>query len=148
MEKMISRKICSSWWIIQFSENLWKMWENIEIWGSQQPKHEGIIWCQNQATIQQNSFSKDLLATEMKKTFMRKRLYLVLSILWISKIIMNVFWYDYLIQRKSKIMLMDIDSFIVYMKIEDIYKAKDVERRFVASNYELERPSQIGKSNY
>ena len=61
---------------------------------------------------------------------------------------MNVFWYDSLIQRKSKIMLMDIDSFIVYMKIEDIYKAKDVERRFVASNYESERPSQIGKSNY
>ena len=61
---------------------------------------------------------------------------------------MNVFWYDYLIQRKRKIMLMDIDSFIVYMKIDDIYKAKDVERRFFASNYELERPSQIGKSNY
>ena len=37
---------------------------------------------------------------------------------------------------------MDADSFIVYIKTDDIYRdiAKDVETRFDTSNYELERP--------
>ena len=37
---------------------------------------------------------------------------------------------------------MDIDSFIVQIKTDDIYKdiVKDVETRFDASNYELGRP--------
>ena len=36
----------------------WKMWKNIEISNLQQPKHEGIILCQNQVIIQQNIFWK------------------------------------------------------------------------------------------
>ena len=37
---------------------------------------------------------------------------------------------------------MDTDSFIVYIKTNDIYKdvAEDVENRFDTSNYELDRP--------
>ena len=37
---------------------------------------------------------------------------------------------------------MDTDSFIVCMKINDIYKniTKDVETRFENSNYKLDRP--------
>ena len=36
---------------------------------------------------------------------------------------------------------MDTDSFIVYIKIDYIYKdIADVETRFDASNYELDRP--------
>ena len=37
---------------------------------------------------------------------------------------------------------MGTDSFTVYIKTDDIYKniAEDVETRFDASNYELERP--------
>ena len=37
---------------------------------------------------------------------------------------------------------MDTDSFIVYIKIEDIYIeiVKDVESRFYTLNYELDRP--------
>ena len=37
---------------------------------------------------------------------------------------------------------MDTDRFIVYIKADDIYKdiAEDVEPRFHASNYELDRP--------
>ena len=37
---------------------------------------------------------------------------------------------------------MDTDSFIVYIKTDDIYKdiAEDVEIRFDTSNYELDRP--------
>ena len=37
---------------------------------------------------------------------------------------------------------MDTDSFIVYLKTDNIYKyiAEDVETRFDTSNYELDRP--------
>ena len=37
---------------------------------------------------------------------------------------------------------MDADSFIVYIKTDDIYKdiAEDVEIRFATSNYELDSP--------
>ena len=42
---------------------------------------------------------------------------------------------------------MDTDSFIVYIKTDDIYKgiAEDVEIRFDTSNYELETPLLKGK---
>ena len=42
---------------------------------------------------------------------------------------------------------MNMDSFIVYIKTEDIYVdiAKDVKRRFDASHYELNRPLPIGR---
>ena len=39
---------------------------------------------------------------------------------------------------------MDTDSFIVYIETDDIYK--DIETKFNASNYELERPLPEGKS--
>ena len=44
---------------------------------------------------------------------------------------------------------MDTDSFMVYIKIEDIYSdiAKDVETRFDTSNYESDRPLPKGKKN-
>ena len=37
---------------------------------------------------------------------------------------------------------MDTESFIVYIKTDDIYKdiAEDAETRFDVSNYELDRP--------
>ena len=42
---------------------------------------------------------------------------------------------------------METDSFIVYIKTDDIYKniAKDVETRFDTSNYELDSPLTKGK---
>ena len=42
----------------------------------------------------------------------------------------------------------DADSFIVYIKTEDIYKdiAKDVERRYDTSSYDLERSLSKGKN--
>ena len=41
-----------------------------------------------------------------------------------------------------------MDTDIVYTKTDDIYKdiAEDVERRFDASNYELNRPFPKGKN--
>ena len=43
---------------------------------------------------------------------------------------------------------MDTDSFIVYIKSDDIYKyiAKGVKTRFDTSNYELDRPLPKGKN--
>ena len=42
---------------------------------------------------------------------------------------------------------MDRDSFIIYIKTEDIYKdiAEIVETRFDTSNYKLDRPLSKGK---
>ena len=42
---------------------------------------------------------------------------------------------------------MNRDSFIVYIKVNDIYKdiAEDVETRFDISNYKLQRPFPKGK---
>ena len=44
--------------------------------------------------------------------------------------------------EKVKLCYMDIDSFIVCIKTENIYVdiAKDVETRFDTSNYKVERP--------
>ena len=43
---------------------------------------------------------------------------------------------------------MDTDSFIVYIKTDDVYKdiAEDVETRFDTSNYELDGPLPKGKN--
>ena len=80
---------------------------------------------------------KKLLATEMKKTKvkMNKPVYLGLSILEISKILMYKFWYDYMKPKYGhnvKLCYMDTDSFIMHIKTEDFYKdiADDVEKRF------------------
>ena len=49
---------------------------------------------------------------------------------------------------KTKLCFMDKDSFIVYIKTDDIYKdiAEDVETRFDTSNYELDRLLPKGKN--
>ena len=51
--------------------------------------------------------------------------------------------YDYLKSKHDenpKLSLMDIDSFIVHVKTDDIYKdiAEDIKARFDNSNYEIE----------
>ena len=74
---------------------------------------------------------------------MNKPVYLRLSILELSKIVMYRFWYDYVkpkYDEKAKLCYMGTDRFIVYVKTDDIYKdiAEDVETRFGTSNYELD----------
>ena len=80
---------------------------------------------------------------------MNKPVYLGLSILELSKILMYEFWYDYVKPKygeKAKLCYMDTDSFIVYIKT-DIYKdiAEDFETRFDTSNYELDNSLPKGK---
>ena len=91
-------------------------------------------------------FTENLLAIEMEKTeiLMNKPVCLGLSILELSKILMYEFWYDYVkpkYGKKEKSCYMDTDSFIVYIKTDDIYNdiEEDVETRFDTSNYELEK---------
>ena len=50
--------------------------------------------------------------------------------------------------EKAKLCYMDIGSFIVYIKTDDIYNdiAEDVETRFDTSNYKLNRPLPKGKN--
>ena len=51
---------------------------------------------------------------------------------------MYEFWHDYVKPRYDE----KRNSFIVYIKTDDIYKdiAEDVETRFDTSNYELDKP--------
>ena len=90
-----------------------------------------------------NLISEDLLIIEMKKTKvkMNKPIYLGLSILEISKILMYEFWHDYMKPKYNdnvRLCYMDTDSFVMHIKTNDFYKdiARDVENRFDTSNYE------------
>ena len=90
---------------------------------------------------------------EMKKTKvkMNKPIYLGLSILEISKILMYEFWYDYMKPKYNdnvKLCYMDTDSFIINIKTNDFYEdiASDIENRFDTSNYEVNRPLPTGKN--
>ena len=51
--------------------------------------------------------------------------YLGLSMAELSKILIHEFWWDYVKPKygeKAKLCYMDTDSFIAYIKIDDIYK--------------------------
>ena len=81
---------------------------------------------------------------------MNKPVYLGLSVLELSKILMCEFEYDYVKPKqgeKAKFCFMDTDSFIVCIKADDIYKGigENVETRFYISSYELDRPLPKGK---
>ena len=81
------------------------------------------------------------LAIEMTKTekLMNKNVYLGLSILVLTKILMYEFWYDYVkpkYDKNAKLCYIVTVSFFPHIKTDYIY---DVEARFNASNYELER---------
>ena len=100
-----------------------------------------------------NYISEDLSVIEMNKTKvkMNKPIYLGLSILEISKILMYEFWYDYMKPKYNdnvKLCYMDTDSFVMNIKTEDFYEdiANDVEKRFDTSNYEVNRPLPTGKN--
>ena len=89
----------------------------------------------------------------MKKTKvkMNKPIYLGLSLLEMSKIIMHEFWYDYMKPKYNnnvKLCYIDTDSFIMDIKTNYFYKdiANDVENRFDTSNYEVNRLLPMGKN--
>ena len=100
-----------------------------------------------------NLILEDLSIIEMKKAKikMNKPIYLGLSILEISKILMYEFWYDYVKPKYNdnvKLCYMNTDSFVMNIKTNDFYKdiAHDVYNRFDTSNYGVNRPLPIGKN--
>ena len=76
--------------------------------------------------------------------------YLGMSILELSKIVIYEFWYDYVKPKygeKANLCCLDTDIFIVYIKLDDIYKdIADVETRFDTSNDDLIRTLLKGKN--
>ena len=100
-----------------------------------------------------NLISEDLSIIEMNKTKVEinKPIYLGLSILEISKILMYEFWYYYMKPKYGndvKLCYMDTDSFIMNIKTEDFHEdiANNVEKRFNTSNYEVNRPLPTEKN--
>ena len=88
---------------------------------------------------------------ERTKVKMNKPIYLGLSILDISKMLMYEFWYDYMKPKYNnnvRLCYMDTDSFVMNIKTKDFYKdiANDVEDTFDTSNYEVNRPLPTGKN--
>ena len=101
-----------------------------------------------------NLISEKLSIIEMKKikVKMNKPIYLGLSILEISKILIFEFWYDYMKPKYNdnvKLCYTDTDSFIMNIKTNDFYEdiASDVENRFDTTNYEVNRPLPMGKND-
>ena len=98
-----------------------------------------------------NLISEDFIEMKKTKVKMNKPIYLGLSILEISKILMYEFWYDYMKPKYNdnvKLCYMDTDSFIMNIKTGDFYEdiANDVEHRFDTSNFEVSRPLATGKN--
>ena len=100
-------------------------------------------------------FPDHLMAIQMKKTRVKitKPLYLGMSILDISKTLMNEFWYDYISPKygdRGKLCYTDTDSSIINIKTEDFIEdiSNDVEKWFDTSNYNEKdkRPLSIGKN--
>ena len=72
---------------------------------------------------------------------MNKPIYLGMSILYISKILIYEFWYDYIKPKykdKAKLCYTDTDSFVINIFTEDFFEDinNDVERWFDTSNYD------------
>ena len=89
----------------------------------------------------------------MKKTKvkMNKPIYLGLSILEISNILMYEFWYYYIKPKyndNARLCYMNTDSFIMNIKTNDFCKdiSDDVDNRFDTSNYEVKRPLLMGEN--
>ena len=80
-------------------------------------------------------FSEHLMAIEMKKTRVKmiKPIYLGMSILDISKMIMHEFWYDYIKPKygeEAKLCYTDTDSFVIHTKTKYLFEdiSNDVKK--------------------
>ena len=98
-----------------------------------------------------NYISEDLSIIKMKitKVKINKPIYLGLSILETSKLLMYEFCYDYMKAKYGdnvKLCYRDTDSFLMNIKTEGFYKdiANDVEKKTDTSNYECDRPVPTG----
>ena len=99
-------------------------------------------------------FPENLMEIKMKQTKVKvnKPVYLGMSILDISKILMYEFCYDYIkskYQDRAKLCYMDTENVIINIETEYFYEdiANNVEKQFETSNYDIadKRPLQICK---
>ena len=95
-------------------------------------------------------FNENLVSVHMKKTSltMNKPVYLGMSILDLSKIVMYDFHYRYIKKKygsKAKLLFTDTDSLLYEIETEDFYKdiSGDVKDRFDTSDYPEGHPSGI-----
>ena len=95
-------------------------------------------------------FNENLVSVHMKKTSltMNKPVYLGMSILDLSKIIMFDFHYQYIKPKygnRAKLLFTDTDSFLYEIQTEDFYKdiSGDIRDRFDTSDYPEGHPSGI-----
>ena len=119
----------------------------------EQPNQEGIIQYQNQTTIQQIVFRKMFYPYKCKKThiFINKLVYLGLSILEISKIVMYEFFYVYvktnMVKKQNYIIQIQIALQLLYSlhKNRSIYVdiSKYIEAIIDTLYSELDRPLLI-----
>ena len=105
--------------------------------------------------IHVKNFLTILMSIEIKQTIVKlnKPLYLGMSILDISKILMYEFWYNCIIPKhgdRAKLCYTDTYSFIIYIKTEDFFEdiSNNVEKWFDTSNYNKNDkiPLPIGKN--
>ena len=104
--------------------NQWKIFKNIGTLNNLQQEEKErnyLVFKTNCHT--KKFFTQNLLAIEMKK--LKYLCINCLSIVELYKTVTYQFWLDYVEQKygkKVKLCLMDTDSFIVYIKIDDVYE--------------------------
>ena len=83
------------------------------------------------------TFSEHLMAIQMKKKRIKmiKPIYLGMSMLHISKMIMYQFWYDYIKPKygeRAKLCYTDTDNFVIHIQTDDFFEdiSNDIERWF------------------
>ena len=111
-------------------------------------KRNRLVSEPNYHTMKLNDNNLAIIEMKKVKVKMNKPIYLGLSILELSKIIMYEFWYDYVKAKymdNAKRCYMDTDSFVINVKTKDFYKdiAEDVKERLDTSSFSYDRPLPI-----
>ena len=116
-------------------------------------KRNRLVSEPNYHTMKLITENLSIIEMEKVKAKMNKPIYLGLSILEISKIMIYEFWYDYMKRKYGdmvKLCYTDTDSLVMTIKTKDFYKdnAQDVQERFDTSNYSIDRPLRKGKNRF
>ena len=114
-------------------------------------KRNKLVSEPNYHTMKLTEENLSIIEMKIVEVKLNKPIYLGLSILEISKIIIYEFWYDYMKRKYGdmvKLCYTDTDSLVMTIKTKDFYKdvAQDVQERFDTSNYSVDRPLPKGKN--
>ena len=114
-------------------------------------KRNKLVSEPNYHTMKLTEENLSIIEMKIAEVKLNKPIYLGLSILEISKIIIYEFWYDYMKRKYGdmvKLCYTDTDSLVMTIKTKDFYKdiAQDVQERFDTSNYSVDRPLPKGKN--